>query len=539
MTKAEQQLRDEIEELKNQIRELTETLEAISSGEVDAIVVTKADEKKVYTLDNADLPYRILIENIREGALTLSREGMILYGNSAFSDMRGVPLEGIIGTNLREHICPRDKDSFDHLLHDALSQPVRCEMSICSPGGSFPVLIALTSLKLDGSVKISAVVSDRRKDYERLQLQGRMLDSVADAVIAADPAGKIIYWNNAATKTYGWSREEAIGRDLVSVAVPEMSMEESRKILHKLLLGESWSGEYTVQHSDGHVFPIYATDSPVFDDDGRLIAVLGASHDISDRKMAEEILHRRNEDLNAANEEIMASQEELKQTVDELSRRERELNEALSEKEVLLSEIHHRVKNNLTAFISLLSLESTYDDSPAGLALKKDLQNRARSMALIHDTLYRTKNYSRVNMDVYLSTLVGQIINSYDSAKSIKTIVDAHGITLDLSRATPGGLIINELMTNSLKYAFPSSFDCEKIRGSPCTIEVHLIQDDGAYILTVRDNGIGLPGDLDVGTTKTLGLKLVNFLSKHQLRSSIEIHADMGTEFRFRFRDKK
>ena len=539
MTKAEQQLRDEIEELKNQIRELTETLEAISSGEVDAIVVTKADEKKVYTLDNADLPYRILIENIREGALTLSREGMILYGNSAFSDMRGVPLEGIIGTNLREHICPRDKDSFDHLLHDALSQPVRCEMSICSPGGSFPVLIALTSLKLDGSVKISAVVSDRRKDYERLQLQGRMLDSVADAVIAADPAGKIIYWNNAATKTYGWSREEAIGRDLVSVAVPEMSTEESRKILHKLLLGESWSGEYTVQHSDGHVFPIYATDSPVFDDDGRLIAVLGASHDISDRKMAEEILHRRNEDLNAANEEIMASQEELKQTVDELSRRERELNEALSEKEVLLSEIHHRVKNNLTAFISLLSLESTYDDSPAGLALKKDLQNRARSMALIHDTLYRTKNYSRVNMDVYLSTLVGQIINSYDSAKSIKTIVDAHGITLDLSRATPGGLIINELMTNSLKYAFPSSFDCEKIRGSPCTIEVHLIQDDSAYILTVRDNGIGLPGDLDVGTTKTLGLKLVNFLSKHQLRSSIEIHADMGTEFRFRFRDKK
>ena len=94
-------------------------------------------------------------------------------------------------------------------------------------------------------------------------------------------------------------------------------------------------------------------------------------------------------------------------------------------------------------------------------------------------------------------------------------------------------------MTNSLKYAFPNSFDCEKVRGAACTIEVHLTQDDGAYILTVRDNGIGLPGYLDVGTTKTLGLKLVNFLSKHQLRSSIEIHSDKGTEFRFRFRDKK
>ncbi len=539
MKKTEHDLQDEIDELKNQVRELTEMIEAISSGEVDAIIVSKADEKKVYTLDNADLPYRILIENIQEGALTLSREGMILYGNTAFAAMREVPLESLIGTNLREHICPRDKDLFDLLLHDALSKPVRSEMSICSPDGSFPVQIAMTALGLDGSVKISAVVSDRRKDYERLQLQGRMLDSVADAVIAADPSGKIIYWNNAAAKTYGFSREEAIGRDLVSVAVPEISTEESRKILGRLMRGESWSGEYMVKHRDGHLFPIYASDSPVFDDDGRLIAVLGASHDISDRKMAEEILHRRNEDLNAANEEIMASQEELQQTVDELSRRERELNEALSEKEVLLSEIHHRVKNNLTAFISLLSLESTYDDSPAGLALKKDLQNRARSMALIHDTLYRTKNYSRVNMEVYLSTLAGQIINSYESAKCVKTVVDATGITLDLTRATPGGLIINELMTNSLKYAFPASFDCETIRSAPCTIGVSLTQDDGAYLLTVRDNGIGLPEDLDVGTTKTLGLKLVNFLAKHQLRSSIEIRSDNGAEFRFRFRDKK
>jgi PAS domain S-box-containing protein len=539
MTKAEQQLRDEIEELKNQIRELTETLEAISSGEVDAIVVTKSDEKKVYTLDNADLPYRILIENIREGALTLSREGMILYGNSAFSDMRGVPLESLIGTNLREHICPRDKDSFDHLLHDALSQPVRCEMSICSPDGSFPVQVALTSLNLDGSLKISAVVSDRRKDYERLQLQGRMLDSVADAVIAADPAGKIIYWNNAAAKIYGFSREEAIGQDLVSVTVPEMSTEESRKILGRLMRGKSWSGEYMVKHRDGHLFPIYANDSPVFDDDGRLIAVLEASHDISDQMRTEKELRQKNEDLNAANEEITSTQEELIQTIDELSRRQVDLNEALAEKDVLLSEIHHRVKNNLTAFISLLSLETAYDDSPTGLALKKDLQNRARSMALIHETLYRTKNYSRVNMDVYLSTLVGQVVRSFELAKSVKTVVDAHGITLDLSRATPGGLIINELMTNSLKYAFPASFDCETIRSAPCTIGVSLTQDDGAYLLTVRDNGIGLPEDLDVGTTKTLGLKLVNFLAKHQLRSSIEIRSDNGAEFRFRFRDKK
>ena len=259
----------------------------------------------------------------------------------------------------------------------------------------------------------------------------------------------------------------------------------------------------------------------------------------NERYRIDQDLIRKNEDLVAMNAEITAISEELRQSIEKLSQREHELNDTLAEKEVLLSEIHHRVKNNLTAFISLLSLESTYDGSPAGLALKKDLQNRARSMALIHETLYRTKNYSRVNMDVYLSTLVGQIVQSYESEKPVKVRVDAHGITLDLSRATPGGLIINELMTNSLKYAFPEYFDCETIRGAPCTIEVNLNQDDGAYILTVRDNGIGLPGDLDVGTTKTLGLKLVNFLAKHQLRASIEARSKDGAEFRFRFRDKR
>jgi len=813
MIKEERRLREENEELKNEVRELRETLDAISAGEVDAIVVSKDDEKRVYTLENADHPYRILIENIREGALTLSRDGIILYGNTAFASMRGLPLSEIIGTKLQEHITPRDKDQFEVLLNEALTMPVRFEMSICSGKGAFPVLVSMTALDSVGSRKINAVVSDRRKDYDLLMLQGRMLNGVADAVIAADPTGKVLYWNDAATRTYGWHPEEVIGHDLIGIMVPEISVEDSRNILERLMMGETWSGEYTVRHRDGHTFPVHAMDAPVFDDNGCLIAVVGASHDISDRKRAEEalretsqyleklisyanapiivwdpnfvitrfnhaferltgrkasdviglpldilfpvefavpameiirkttegewlnvveipILHvsgtintvlwnsatlfeadgetvistiaqgsditerkraeeellRRNEDLNAANEEITATQEELQQSndeliksgqelrktsqylenlieyanapivvwdphfvitrfnyafeeltgrtareiigqrlevlfpqrfldasmeiirktmkgerlkvveipilnrkgeirivlwnsatlfepdgttilstiaqgnditerkmteaeleekneelssaIEELTLRSYELNETLKEKEVLLSEVHHRVKNNLTAFISLLSLESAYDDTPAGLALKKDLQNRARSMALIHETLYRTKKYSRVNMDVYLSTLVGQVVSSFESGTPVDTIVDTCDITLDLSRATPCGLIINELLTNSLKYAFPASFGCETIRGCPCTITVSLIEDDGSYILTVGDNGIGLPEDFDIATTKTLGLKLVNFLAKHQLRASIEVHQKEGAEFRFRFRDK-
>ena len=170
-----------------------------------------------------------------------------------------------------------------------------------------------------------------------------------------------------------------------------------------------------MRHRDGHEFPIYASDAPVFDDDGRLIAIIGASHDITERKKAEEELKQKHEDLNAAYEEITATQEELRQNVEELMKREEELNETLAEKEILLSEIHHRVKNNLTAFISLLSLEGSYVDTPEGQALKKDLQNRARTMALIHETLYKTRQYSDVDMEVYLSTLVDQVVNSFSS----------------------------------------------------------------------------------------------------------------------------
>ncbi len=187
---------------------------------------------------------------------------------------------------------------------------------------------------------------------------------------------------------------------------------------------------------------------------------------------AEKELVRKNEDLGAMNEELTAMQEELRQTNDdlvaheqrlveknkelsrlnaelgsaqndlqmnlhELTRRERQLSEALAEKEILLSEIHHRVKNNLTAFISLLSLDGSTMETPEGREIRKDLQNRARSMALIHETLYRTHKFDRVDMGAYLSTLVDQVVSSYNSRQSVKTIVDIPGITLDLARATP------------------------------------------------------------------------------------------------------
>jgi two-component sensor histidine kinase len=157
-------------------------------------------------------------------------------------------------------------------------------------------------------------------------------------------------------------------------------------------------------------------------------------------------------------------------------------------------------------------------------------------MALIHETLYRTHKFSEVDMQVYLSTLVGQVVNTFPSPKSFKTIVFAQGVMLDLARATPAGLIINEIVTNSLKYAFPAgTASCQPGSSDPCTVRVSLSKDSGMYTLRVSDNGIGLPAGTDITTSQTLGLKLVNFLARHQLRAKLEVKSGEGTEFIFRF----
>jgi two-component sensor histidine kinase len=120
----------------------------------------------------------------------------------------------------------------------------------------------------------------------------------------------------------------------------------------------------------------------------------------------------------------------------------------------------------------------------------------------------------------------------------IRTKVCAQEMVLDLARATTAGLIINELVTNSFKYAFPTEFDCMTERGEPCTIQVLLTCDDGRHVLTVNDNGRGLPTDLDPLATKSLGLRLMTFLARHQLRAEIEVLRDKGIEYIFRLNER-
>ncbi|MDS4022811.1 MAG: PAS domain S-box protein [Candidatus Competibacter sp.] len=221
------------------------------------------------------------------------------------------------------------------------------------------------------------------------------------------------------------------------------------------------------------------------------------------------------------------------QDITERKRAEAALRALLEEKEVLLREVHHRVKNNLAAIIDLLELQrGNVADAPMS-SLLAELGHRIHSMALVHEMLYQSGNLSRVDFHGYLQALVGHLRDSLDPHGAIQLGVTVPEIGMNLDTAIPCGLIVNELVTNALKYAFPERRP--RPGAEACEIVVAVDWDGATYTLTITDNGIGLPAALDWTTTRTLGLRLVRMLGQHQLRGRIELDGAGGTRFSLRF----
>jgi two-component sensor histidine kinase len=203
---------------------------------------------------------------------------------------------------------------------------------------------------------------------------------------------------------------------------------------------------------------------------------------------------------------------------------EEQIRVSLREKEALLQEIHHRVKNNLQIVSSLLHLQAAQvGDSPA-LAVFTESQNRIRAMALVHETLYRSQDLGQINVAGYLDSLCAHLFRAYGVASSrIHLDLDVADVPLDLDWAIPCGLVVNELVSNALKYAFPHD--------RPGRVGVELARrPDGAYLLAVSDDGVGLPAGLDVQHTQTLGLQLVWGLTQ-QLAGQVQVEGMSGTRF--------
>ncbi len=216
---------------------------------------------------------------------------------------------------------------------------------------------------------------------------------------------------------------------------------------------------------------------------------------------------------------LLQSHNELEKRVEE---RTGELSQSLREKEALLREIHHRVKNNMAVVSSLLSLEARKIKDAGVRSLFEESQQRVRSMALVHEKLYQTKDLSSINFEDYIKSIVSEIISTYRiDTSAIAAEINIEGIELDLESAVPCGLIINELLTNAFKHAFP--------KNRKGLLSVNFTKTDGAFTLTIKDNGVGLPEGFDYKGASTLGLQLVNILTD-QLGGTLRIKSDKGTE---------
>jgi len=213
------------------------------------------------------------------------------------------------------------------------------------------------------------------------------------------------------------------------------------------------------------------------------------------------------------------------------------LRTALSEKEVLLKEVHHRVKNNLAVILGLLDLQGQMISDESARASMMELSNRIRSMALVHEQLYQSNDFSQIDFQDYLETLCVHLRSSYHLSGDISVSVSAVGVMMGLDIAVPCGLLITELVTNSFKHGFPASRSRTWAGG--CKIDVSAQWDGIAYTLAVADNGVGLPAGLDWSNTKTMGLVLVKMLGQHQLHGRIEVDCTGGTMFRLRFAPSK
>lgn len=208
---------------------------------------------------------------------------------------------------------------------------------------------------------------------------------------------------------------------------------------------------------------------------------------------------------------------------------EEEIKKSLKEKEILLREIHHRVKNNLQIIYSMLDLQETYvKENPMAVYVLMESQNRIMFMAMIHEMLYQSKDFISIDFSAYIMKLISSLYNKY-GITNVQSIIDVKETYLNLDTSIPLGLIISELVSNSLKYAFPDNESGK--------LTISLQSKDDYYELMIKDNGVGFPEGLDFRNIKSsLGLRMVNILV-NQLNGTIAQEISHGTKYRIKFKE--
>jgi PAS domain S-box-containing protein len=351
-----------------------------------------------------------------------------------------------------------------------------------------PVGVLLLLLVAGGGVGIA-----RKRRYDRALREtarriAAVLEAVEEGITLSDASGHFELFNSKFQKLTGYSVDEAnADRDFLERLYPERSdLHRVLDAFHTLLTTRlPQEVEAQILRKDG-VRRTLLVNMNLFEHNARG-QFLSSYRDITERKQVEE-----------------------------------RLRVSLAEKEVLLKEIHHRVKNNMQVISSLLNLQLNLLDDEEMREILRESQNRIKSMALIHEGLYRSENLAGVDFATYVSQLARSVVRSYTTAP-VELLLDVGNVQLSIDMAIPCGLILNELISNAMKYAFPG--------GRAGTVSVKVCRtDEGMVKLEVADNGVGLPPTLDIRESKSMGLQLVTTLV-NQLGGTLDAVRGTGARF--------
>ncbi len=441
----------------------------------------------------AAAPDAIVVIDERGEIAALNELTETMFGYPA-GELVGLPVEVLLPERLRGgHVAHREAYAADprtRTMGEGRELAGRRK-----DGSEFPVEISLSPLEDRGRHLVISIIRDLSQRREADARFRNLLESAPDGIVVADRSGTITLVNGQTEAMFGYRRAELVGRP-VEILVPERYRQQhaghrdgyfAAPRTRPMGAGQLLTG----RRKDGSEFPVEISLSLLDGDRGGLVTSI--IRDMTDRRVAEEALRA-----------------------------------SLREKEVLLKEIHHRVKNNLQVTSSLLRLQSAYLTDPLARAMFAASQDRLRSMALVHEKLYQSGDLSRIDLTDYLESLARLLFGSYAVEPGrIELVVSGANLYLPVDLAVPCGLIANELVSNCLKHAFPGE--------RAGRVEVRVSGGPADTVgLAVADDGIGLDPSIDVHRTETLGLELVRTLSE-QLGATLEVDRRRGTEVRVTF----
>jgi PAS domain S-box-containing protein len=356
------------------------------------------------------------------------------------------------------------------------SAPIRDEAG--RPSGAVGIFQDVTERRQEQSQKEAALKALRESEERLCQIA----ENIEEVFWLVEPnASKIIYASPGYERVWGRSAQEIMDApDAFFASIHPDDRELVHQTIQRYSAGESTDAEYRFFRPDGSLHWLWDRAFPLRRPDGTVYRIAGVAADITRRKQAEE-------QLKAA----------------------------------------------------LMDMQAEFIADPDSRAVIHELQARARTMSLVHEQLYRSGNLAQIDFGTYLTDLMTNLSRTFGDDRPIVWDIEAADILLGVDIAIPCGLIVNELLTNAMKYAFPNARPVVERGETECRIRVEFRAEGNRFTLVVADNGVGLPPGLDWSTTKSLGLQLVNVLARHQLGGQVEVDTQAGTTFKITFTERK